>query len=1028
MTNAISNTVNYLQEWGFSCVDDQLTRLNVIPLQGSCPSDYLLYADALQRRNDGRVSHNILKRYEHTEQGGWWCSGIDLLTGEDDLWGCFKPSSPRRSVDAGKLIKYEHPPLAPTGLFALRVPLHLWQRIADRYNITLQSEAIDPNQPDFGFWQWLIQHPEIPVCITEGAKKAGALLTAGYAALALPGVYGGYRVPRDSKGDRIGKSRLIPQLLKLATHNRAIYIAFDQDSKPNTIKAVSAAIRQLGYFLSQQGCSVNIITWNPEQGKGVDDLIAEHGQAAFDEAYHTALPLNSWKAQYLTRLTYPSDLQVNRRYLGELPIPENAKLIAIKSPKGTGKTQLLEGIVKEAIQRKQWVLVIGHRVRLVEALCQRFGLNYITEVRDSNSGTALGYGLCIDSLHPTSQANFEALNWSDGVVIIDEVEQVLWHGLDSSTCSSNRVAILKSLKTLMQNVLGGYGQVYVADADLSDVSLNYLISLSGVPLQPFIIHNEWKPQKSESWQVHNYTDSTPEGLLQDLERHIEDGGKPFVCLSAQKRGSQWGTCTLEAYLQQRFPTAKILRIDSESLAEPTHPAYGCITKLNQVLGNYDIVLVSPAVETGVSIELRGHFTSVWGIAQGIQSENSVRQALGRVRENLPRFLWVASSGFNRVGNGSTSIPSLLTSGQSLTQLNIRLLQQSDFDALEDIEMGFQAESMLCWAQMAVRHNASMQKYRESVLAALRVEGHQVMAVSSIEDGLRSVVTDLSLAKSDREEAQVETNSLSSAIASVRDQNYQAEREAIANAEDLNDSQYQTLQKRLVKTLSQRRSIRKHELKLRYGLPVTAQLVAKDDKGWYSKLLLHYFLTLGREHLAQRDAAMARRLIELGGGCIFLPDFNRSQLGAAVGTMELLGVPVLLQSRGRELKGTDEDLRAIAKLALSNRASIKTTLGIGLAQNSTPITIIRRLLDKIGYGLRCIGREGKSSNRVRVYQMVSPNDGRFEVFHQWLGQGSQLLDISHQRLDSTSRVVTSTAGAVDLGEDVEYVQLCLSFWE
>ncbi len=1028
MTNAISNTVNYLQEWGFSCVDDQLTRLNVIPLQGSCPSDYLLYADALQRRNDGRVSHNILKRYEHTEQGGWWCSGIDLLTGEDDLWGCFKPSSPRRSVDAGKLIKYEHPPLAPTGLFALRVPLHLWQRIADRYNITLQSEAIDPNQPDFGFWQWLIQHPEIPVCITEGAKKAGALLTAGYAALALPGVYGGYRVPRDSNGDRIGKSRLIPQLLKLATHNRAIYIAFDQDSKPNTIKAVSAAIRQLGYFLSQQGCSVNIITWNPEQGKGVDDLIAEHGQAAFDEAYHTALPLNSWKAQYLTRLTYPSDLQVNRRYLGELPIPENAKLIAIKSPKGTGKTQLLEGIVKEAIQRKQWVLVIGHRVRLVEALCQRFGLNYITEVRDSNSGTALGYGLCIDSLHPTSQANFEALNWSDGVVIIDEVEQVLWHGLDSSTCSSNRVAILKSLKTLMQNVLGGYGQVYVADADLSDVSLNYLISLSGVPLQPFIIHNEWKPQKSESWQVHNYTDSTPEGLLQDLERHIEDGGKPFVCLSAQKRGSQWGTCTLEAYLQQRFPTAKILRIDSESLAEPTHPAYGCITKLNQVLGNYDIVLVSPAVETGVSIELRGHFTSVWGIAQGIQSENSVRQALGRVRENLPRFLWVASSGFNRVGNGSTSIPSLLTSGQSLTQLNIRLLQQSDFDALEDIEMGFQAESMLCWAQMAVRHNASMQKYRESVLAALRVEGHQVMEVSSIEDGLRSVVTDLSLAKSDREEAQVETNSLSSAIASVRDQNYQAEREAIANAEDLNDSQYQTLQKRLVKTLSQRRSIRKHELKLRYGLPVTAQLVAKDDKGWYSKLLLHYFLTLGREHLAQRDAAMARRLIELGGGCIFLPDFNRSQLGAAVGTMELLGVPVLLQSRGRELKGTDEDLRAIAKLALSNRASIKTTLGIGLAQNSTPITIIRRLLDKIGYGLRCIGREGKSSNRVRVYQMVSPNDGRFEVFHQWLGQGSQLLDISHQRLDSTSRVVTSTAGAVDLGEDVEYVQLCLSFWE
>jgi len=76
-----------------------------------------------------------------------------------------------------------------------------------------------------------------------------------------------------------------------------------------------------------------------------------------------------------------------------------------------------------------------------------------------------------------------------------------------------------------------------------------------------------------------------------------------------------------------------------------------------------------------------------------------------------------------VGNGS-SIPSLLTSGQSLSQLNIRLLQQSDFDALDDLEMSFQAESLLCWAKMAV--NASMVQYRESVLVALRGEGHQVI--------------------------------------------------------------------------------------------------------------------------------------------------------------------------------------------------------------------------------------------------------------------------------------------------------------
>lgn len=1053
-TNTLKFTVNHLQEWGNSCVDDQLTSLNVTPLNGQDPYNYLLYSDTIPRRNDGRVKSHILKRYQHIEQGGWWCSGIDLLTGGDDLWGCFKPSQPRYSLSRRRLIKYEHPPETPTSLFALRVPKQIWQRIATRYQVEVSPCDIDHEQPDLGFWQWLINHPSIPLCITEGAKKAGALLTAGYAAIALPGIFGGYRVKRDAQGNRIGRPRLIPQLLKLATKGRPIYLTFDQDSKPETIKLVNAAIRQLGYLLIQQVCSVRVIAWASELGKGVDDLIVACGQEAFDEAYQRAVLLDTWKAQALNALTHAPTKQVNCRYLPELPIPLDAKLIGIKSAKGTGKTQFLEGIVKQALARGQRVLVIGHRVRLVEALCQRFGLKYITEVRDDSKDALLGYGLCIDSLHPTSQASFNAANWTDGVVIIDEVEQVLWHGLDSTTCSGHRVAILKSLKTLMQNVLGGKGQVFVADADLSDVSIDYLISLSGVPLQPFIIQNDWKPTAEESWQVYYYSDSTPQRLLADLERHIRDGGKPFVCLSAQKRGSQWSTCTLEAYLQQQFPQAKILRIDSESLAEPTHPAYGCMTALDRILRDFDIVLASPAIETGISIDLNGHFTSIWSIAQGIQSENSVRQALGRIRENLPRYLWVASYGFNQVGNGSSSIPALLTSGQSLTQANIRLLQQSDFDAIDDIETGFQAESLLGWAKMAVRFNASMQNYRESVLAALVAEGHQVKDVTEsrwatplldpdaiaippveldMEDALircdaQGAVADPNhtTAKSKNQNPKSnEANSLMEAIAAVRDRNYQAECCAIANSEDLSNTQYQSLQKRLVKTLDQRRALRKYALKQRYGIPVTAQLVVKDDRGWYPKLLLHYYLTIGRDYLAQRDAAVARELIESGDGSIFLPDFNRSQLGAAVGTMEILGVPALLQSGERELKNTDEDLREMATLALSNRTSIKTALGIGLAANATPIVIARRLLDKVGYGLQCIRRENQARNRVRVYQLVDPQDGRNEVFRYWLTVFGQHWGTHERWLQECLPDFNNRTASVN-SDKSEYVQLCLDF--
>ncbi len=1002
--------MNHLQEWQASCVDEQLTQLNVTALEGYGAPEHLFYSDDLPRRNDGRVTTEILKRYEHTEHGGWWCSGIDILTGENDMWGCFKPKQPRCSYNRNKLIKYEHPPKAPTGIFALRVPMHIWEKIAASHDVAILPTDIEPEQPDFGFWQWLISHPQIPLCITEGAKKAGALLTAGYATIALPGIHGGYRVPKNEVGEKIGKSHLIPQLKKLATSGREIYLTFDQDTKPRTIQAVNGAIKRLGYLLQETGCQVKVTTWESHLGKGVDDLIATQGESVFATAYQNSLSLNIWKARLLNLLTYPATVSFNHRYLPEVEIPSNAQLIGIKSPKGTGKTKLLESVVKKALERKQGVLVIGHRVRLVEELCQRFGLNYITEVQDHTTKTTLGYGLCIDSLHPQSQAQFQAANWSDGVVIIDEVEQVLWHGLNSETCQNHRVAILKSLKSLMQNVLAGKGQVFVADADLSDIALDYLMALAGVPLEPFIISNRWQPSAEDAWQVYHYSESTPRKLVRDLEQHISEGGKPFVCLSAQKLKSKWGTCNLEAYLTKQFPQLRILRIDAESLAEPSHSAYDCIGKLDQILANYDVVLASPAIETGVSIELANHFTSVWAIAQGVQAENSVRQALGRVRANVPRFLWAAAYGFNRIGNGATSISSILSSGKRLTQMNINLLQQSDFAAFDDLDVQFQAESLLCWAKMAVRYNAGMIHYRESLIAALDLEGHQIQVAISPQQKTKSKAKD-------------PQNTITAAIEAVREQNYRAECEAIAKAAQLDSATYQSLKKLIIKTTQQKRAIRKHELKLRYGIPVTPELVSKDDAGWYQKLRLHYFLTVGREYLTERDTLVAKKLIQQGEGSIFLPDFNRSQLGAAVGTMEVLGIPVILAHEERELTNIDSDLQAMSAIALSNRQAIKTIIGIGIAKNSSPITIMRRFLEKIGYGLQMLRSKRHGKKRLRVYQVANPHDGRWQVFSHWLAADKNRLQINTENL---IEFLDGNSPDSENSPPDNFVQLCLDF--
>jgi Domain of unknown function (DUF3854) len=955
--------MDYRSEWQKSCVDEELIDLNVTPLKGLNSLDYLLYSDQLPRNNDGRVNSQILKRYEHTTDGGWWCSGLDVLTGKEDLWGCFKPVHPRTTDDAKKIIKYEHPPMEKTGLFALRVPPKLWEKIARKNHLEF-SPAEHTN-----FWSWLIANPSVPLCITEGAKKAGTLLSAGYPAIALPGVNNGYRTPKDNNGRKIAKAHLIPQIQLFAQPGRDIYIIFDQDSRAKSIKAVNAAIAKMGGLLVQAKCKVKVVTWASELGKGVDDLIGQQGQAGFDAAYQKATSFDAWKAHSLGNLTYSANLEINSTFLPKLEIPANTNLVAIKSPQGTGKTQFLATIVQKAISQSRPVLVIGHRIKLVEELCQRFGIEYISQIEQKNLSRA--YGLCIDSLHADSKAQFDPHEWSDALVILDEVEQVFWHALNSSTCSSNRVAILQSLKQLVQQVTGGGGQIFIADADLSDVSLDYLIALSEIELSPYVIVNRWLPKPEQTYPVYYYQENTPKRILKDLTKELQNGGKAFVCLSAQQLKSQWGTLNLESYLKQELPKLKILRIDSESLSEPEHPAYNCLNNLNDLLPSYDIVLASPSIETGVSIDIRGHFTSVWGIAQGVQSATSVCQALGRVRENIPRHLWAAPYGFNKVGNGATSLAHLLNSGERLTQLNIRLLQQSDIEGWDEVNTQFQAESLLCWAKMAIRVNVSMLHYRESILNHLSSSGHPLI------DSKNKKI------KPTLEENQQPKESLSEIIKVVQQENYLAQSQSIIKAPLLTEQEYQNLKKSPIKSPQQRFSLRKYILKQRYGIPITVELIERDDKGWYPKLRLNYFLTVGRSYLTDRDALVAQKILQQGNGTFFLPDFNNSQLGASVGVLEILGLPDLLRSRSRELSNHEPDIQTMSQLALRHRQEIKAVTGVGITQNATPMLILRQLLSCIGYSLNYIRARGSGQNRTRIYQIAEPQDDREKIFAQWL---------------------------------------------
>ncbi|MEG3878673.1 DUF3854 domain-containing protein [Microcoleus sp. herbarium7] len=873
-----------------------------------------------------------------------------------------------------------------------------------------------PNQPQF--WQWVWDN-NIPVIIVEGAKKAGCLLTLGYAAIALPGVTGGVRTktPQGEKCDPY----LIPELQHFATEEREIYICFDRDSKRQTIQNVNREIGKLGRLFTSAKCPVKVIN-QPGPEKGVDDFVVSKGEDAFSALKNEAQGFQFWLDRESWLLTYPASLKLNSRYLGKLPYPESG-LACIKAPKGTGKTQALTNLVSQSLSTgDRRVLIITHRIQLGRAICASLGINYIDETRDSGEGKLFGYGLCIDSLHPLSQAKFNPEDWFGAIVIIDECEQVIWHALNSSTCRENRVAILQTLQELIHNVLTSGGLVVTQDADLSDYSIDYLIAIAGIPISPWVVINEWQPKRGRD--VTFFATSNPASVYLQMEQilsqevtscDIESRAEccpiePYrprimVVEDSQKVTGKWSCRNLETQLQRRFPNQRILRIDSESVAEPNHPAYGCIEQLNAQIQNYDIIIASPTIGTGVSINIRGYFTAVFGIFKGVVPVNDALQALARVRdENVPWFVWTQQFGFGKIGNGSASYRAIIKSQQKVIKTNIKLLHRVDFD----IDIAHDPVHLRTWALMAARINVGMWNYRESILEGLKAEGHRItlcretqlhreikviqMQKLAAQNCQNRVLLEQLSEQAQKLEEELENlenvaNCLSDEAKVIREENKVAEASGVANAENITLSEYLKLKDKRAKTKAELDKQRKYQLWDTYGVPITPELKLRDDDGWLPKISLHYYLTYDPEFVRLRDKNHLAGHQERGKGKVCPQDLRL--LTARVEALKKLGVMEFFNP-DKEFRGTDAQVIAFAERVKLCSVDVKDFLGISVNPKAKPMEVVQYILKgKLGFTLRRVRQERSEERdakgrpkRIRVYQFEFPQDGREAIFEVW----------------------------------------------
>jgi Domain of unknown function (DUF3854) len=604
------------------------------------------------------------------------------------------------------------------------VPLAIRRRIARRYGITDPTFISTRASRKRGIklaplWEWIAAHPEIPIVWTEGGKKALCLLSHGEVAIALYGVNGGY-LAKDSLGNPV-TPYLAPDVARFAVPGRVSVLAFDQDASETTRRRVNIATQRFSRLLQSATQQPTLITfWDGQQGKGVDDLIVNQGAIAWEQARDAALPLDYWLIwQHLAnRLTYPVDLRVTTHDLSTLnlqDLPEDI-ILAIASGKGTGKTKF----IAQAIASTENVLSAGHRVALMRNLCDRLRLDYRGDLDKTNGrfitggGYALRIGFCVDSLLAIDPEQFRGCD-----LVVDEVVQVLRHLL-TSTCAKDgkRPALLARFQELVRSAR----RVIVADADLDNASLRYLQDLrgnreSGVKAPVFLIQNDYQV---EGYLVEFIECPTRSVIVKKLLLSVSklQSGKVILVVTDTKKASK----LIAAQIQKQYPHLRVLVINSETSSCEAEREF--ITTPDAVLarGDYDVVIASPSMATGVSIEAQGAIAEVYSVFNGCSATDlDMVQALDRVREPVPRIVWCAEFGSNyssvsRMTNSIQIKQYLLEQTIATAQIVRSSLRADTLGAIANYDWRSDPHINL-WAAMSAAQNQSMSRLRTGLASA-----------------------------------------------------------------------------------------------------------------------------------------------------------------------------------------------------------------------------------------------------------------------------------------------------------------------
>jgi hypothetical protein len=457
-------------------------------------------------------------------------------------------------------------------------PLMFWSWVGQHKELNIGSQQ---KNLQISFWEWVKQHPEIPVILCEGEKKAACLLSLGFLAIALPGIWNG----------RVGKQdfdeRLHPDLVPMAQAGRKFIILFDHETKAKTRWSVFQATVRTAKTIESAGCKCEVALL-PGPEKGVDDFVVGRGidanallTAIIDDAKSLKDYQRSYRAKKWGLSKYKPDVTVNIKYLTQAlcipdleekcssvpplydlaeeklftpsvsstscgegegkqeliisgcpdhkPSTQNPKksfrfpeigLVVLWSDMGTGKTELMRWWRDQNPDAR--FLNNGHRVNLLKNLAERLRTAMYSDLGYTGLAQAQALSITIDSLH---KLNTQSLTY--GCIFIDEACQYLTHLLHSNTCKQHRAAILEVLEYIVYNA----PLVVIADAHMDDLTVNFFLAMRPKGEVPYIIKNEWR---NGSRTIYWYEGDNSSALVAQISAALMLGEKVMVASDSKR--------------------------------------------------------------------------------------------------------------------------------------------------------------------------------------------------------------------------------------------------------------------------------------------------------------------------------------------------------------------------------------------------------------------------------------------------------------------------------------------------------------